>query len=99
MDKDMEIDDTNMKENFKWEFKSIIKYILANFHKFLLLLSICVIIYGIDYVTHKNALIYGIVSIPGIPNSGSSAKRSCRVTIKPSASKPLRAAEVAGWVR
>lgn len=78
MDKDTEIDDTDIKEKFKWDFKSIIKYILANFHKFLLLLSICIIIYAIDYVTHKNALIYGIVSIPGIPNSGSSISKKLK---------------------
>jgi hypothetical protein len=47
--------------------KSIINYIITNYHKFILLLLVGVIIYFVDYITHINAFIYGSQQVvPGL---------------------------------
>jgi hypothetical protein len=45
---------------------SIIKYIIKNYEKFLLLLLVFVIVYFIEHITQINAIIYGSSSISNI---------------------------------
>ena len=51
-----------------------IKYIIENYEKFILLLSVFVIIYIIDYISNINSLTYGITQIPNITNNLSTIK-------------------------
>ena len=46
----------------------IISYVIENHHKFLLLLLVFVIVYFVDYITYINAMLYGVTSVPGLPN-------------------------------
>jgi hypothetical protein len=47
--------------------KSVINYIIINYHKFILLLLVGVIIYFVDYITHINTFIYGSQQVvPGL---------------------------------
>ena len=46
---------------------SIINYVITNYHKFLLLIFVGVIIYYVDHITYINSLIYSSPSsIPGL---------------------------------
>ncbi len=56
-----------------WDINSITNFIKDNFIQILLLLSVFIIIYVIDYITHINAILYGLPSaIPGLPSPNTS---------------------------
>jgi hypothetical protein len=59
--------DINNNNDFS-DITHIISYIVENHHKFLLLLFVFVIIYFVDYITHINAMLYGVTAVPGLPN-------------------------------
>ena len=68
------------------DIKSIIRYVINHYEKFLLLLLILVMVYFIDHLTNVNATIYGATHIPlGATASGSSSSSKAK---KP---KPKRA--------
>ena len=51
-----------------------IKYVIEHYEKFILLLSVFVIVYIIDYISNINSLTYGISQIPNITNNLSIVK-------------------------
>jgi len=52
-----------------WDINSITNFIKDNVIQILMLLSVFIIIYVIDYITHINAILYGLPSaIPGLPS-------------------------------
>jgi hypothetical protein len=57
------MEDNNSELNV-YDLYSIIKYIINNYEKFILLLLVFIIIYFIDYITNINAILYGVSQIP-----------------------------------
>lgn len=45
-----------------WNIGSVFKYILSKPIEFLLLISVFIIIYSVDYISRLNAAIYGVTS-------------------------------------
>ena len=43
-------------DNFTWNFSTIINYIKINYIQFLLLMSVFIIIYIVDYISYINAM-------------------------------------------
>ena len=43
-------------DNFKWNFYTIINYMKVNYIQFLLLMSVFIIIYIVDYISYINAM-------------------------------------------
>ncbi len=61
--------DTSDDELFSWNTISILNFIKDNFIQILMLLSVFVIIYVVDYISNINSAIFSIpYSIPGLPN-------------------------------
>lgn len=50
-----------------WNMNSILAYIKDNFIQILMLLSVFLIIYGVDYISNLNSMIFSMPSaIPGL---------------------------------
>jgi type III secretory pathway component EscU len=65
----MNIDSEYMNLDF-FDVDSVIQYILSNYMQFLLLLSVFVIIYTVDYISNVNNILFSATQIiPGINNS------------------------------
>ena len=65
----MDNNDNNVNNNDDFSFSdvnSIINYIINNYHKFLLLITVFLIIYFVDYISNINAFIYNRETIPGL---------------------------------
>jgi hypothetical protein len=58
----------NQSENF--EDLSVFNYIIENYHKFILLILVFLIIYFVDYISNINAIIYSSPQIPMVTNNG-----------------------------
>lgn len=57
--------------NYSFDIKTIIYFIINNYKQILLLLLVFIIIYVVDHITYYNMLFYGLItSTPGttIPN-------------------------------
>jgi hypothetical protein len=52
----------------------IVNYIIENYHKFILLIFVFVIIYFVDYISNINAIIYGSTQIPMVVNNAINEK-------------------------
>ena len=72
-------------ENYKMENGdtddlSALNYIMTNYHKFLLLILVFLIVYFTDYISNINAMIYSpipiIPNVSNIPNSNINMKKS-----------------------
>ena len=61
---------------------SIIKYIINNYEKFLLLFLVFIIVYFIENITQINALIYGSTQIPIIGISQNNTNADTKVMKK-----------------
>jgi len=61
---------------------SIIKYIINNYEKFLLLFLVFVIVYFIEHITQINAIIYGSSSIPNIGLSQNNTNTNKNINTK-----------------
>jgi hypothetical protein len=54
--------DSYNNETFFSNIKNVINYFIENHHKLLLLLFVFVIIYGVDYISYINTLLYNTTS-------------------------------------
>jgi hypothetical protein len=51
------------------EYLYIFDYIIQNYHKFILLILVFLIIYFVDYISNINVIIYGSSQIPMVINN------------------------------
>jgi hypothetical protein len=66
---DIDYDDYDIHNNFSiYSVKSIVNYIITNYHKFILLTLALFIIYFVDYISNINAFLYNGQNIPGLTN-------------------------------
>jgi hypothetical protein len=54
--------DSYNNETFFSNIKNVINYFIENHHKLLLLLLVFVIIYGVDYISYINTILYNTTS-------------------------------------
>ena len=75
------MENNNYDDEFSFNnIKHTIIYVINNYHKFLLLLLVAIIIYFVDYITYMNTLIYSSPQIiPGLSNLASSSYHQDKV--------------------
>jgi len=54
---------------------SVLNYVIQNYHKFILLILVFLIIYFVDYISNINAVIYGSPQIPNVLNNSINIKK------------------------
>jgi hypothetical protein len=75
--------DNSENEHFSWDINTIIDFIKNNYIQLLMILSVFVIIYVVDYISNINAVFFGIPSaVPG-QNANNQPKKANVNTIFP----------------
>ena len=55
-----------------------VDFIIANYKQVLLLLMVFLIIYSVEYLSHVNAMLYGMLAMPSIPGVTNSSQISAK---------------------